>query len=63
MFVPLYDYIKCGKICWAKLSWIQPNEVLVGKLSQCLMFIILEEHYYTKLEYKINNQGKLYRYS
>ena len=30
------NYRKWEKICWAKLLWIPPNVVFIGKLSRCL---------------------------
>ena len=42
-------YRKRGKIRWAKLSQIPPNEVFMGKLSQCLTFKALKQCHYMKL--------------
>ena len=42
MMCSMFYYHKCGKIHWAKLSWIQSNEVFTGKRLQCLTFKILK---------------------
>ena len=47
-------YHKWGKIWWAKLSRIPPNEIFTGKLLWYLMAEALKQCQYTKLVYNIN---------
>ena len=42
-------YCKQGKISWAKLLWIPPNEVVHKKLLQYLMFKVFKQCHYKKL--------------